>query len=445
MMGGIFVQIPSYRDAQLIPTLLDLIRRSSAPGSISVCICWQHANDETIENFTDAGFTYLYSESDDGELIHFFELLGAHIKFIDVNYLDTLGCGWARYRAQRHHGNERYSLQIDAHHRFVTGWDTLLIDMLESIRSDYKKPVITGYPPPFYPDLAGVANDETVYEMVFDRFSAPGFVHFRPSRIVADTGRPIRSRFLSGGFIFSDSSFLKDVPNDPAQFFSSEEITRTVRAFMSGYDFFSPHRVILWHQYVRAGQVKVWDDLTIGRRLDGSIAESAAEKSLRSYDFTVELLKNGLREGHGCEAVAARHGTVRSLEDYEYFSGIDFRLEAVTLDMVNGHEPEPFRAEREKGRPKYFRPIHKIVSLPINTFLSVDRERRKSFIVARSVSGTKLFSREVCSSDIAKVDEGEYLSIALNFLLPPEIEEFEFFLEEEGGLRSDGLISQDIF
>ena len=53
----IFVQIASYRDPQLIPTILDLINQSKYPENLMIGVCWQNCNDvETIDIFLDNGF-----------------------------------------------------------------------------------------------------------------------------------------------------------------------------------------------------------------------------------------------------------------------------------------------------------------------------------------------------------------------------------------------------
>jgi hypothetical protein len=48
MEESIFVQVASYRDPQLIPTLHSLIRQASRPERLRVVVCWQHGLDEMI-------------------------------------------------------------------------------------------------------------------------------------------------------------------------------------------------------------------------------------------------------------------------------------------------------------------------------------------------------------------------------------------------------------
>ena len=46
-MNTIFVRIAAYRDAQLVPTLRDLLAAASDPDSLRFGICRQH--DKTVE------------------------------------------------------------------------------------------------------------------------------------------------------------------------------------------------------------------------------------------------------------------------------------------------------------------------------------------------------------------------------------------------------------
>jgi len=44
-----------------------------------------------------------------------------------VPWQESKGLGWARDECQRLYDGEGYALQLDAHHRFLKGWDTALI------------------------------------------------------------------------------------------------------------------------------------------------------------------------------------------------------------------------------------------------------------------------------------------------------------------------------
>ncbi|ULU25285.1 UDP-N-acetylglucosamine-transferase [Dyella terrae] len=340
--GSIFVQIPSYRDTQLIPTLVDLIRAAESPGKLNIVVCWQHAADESIGDFESAGFSYAGESHDDVDRIHGLWIEGCRVRLIDVDYLKSRGCGWARHKIQRYSESENFSLQIDSHHRFTTGWDAALIGMINELRCVSSKPLLTGYPPAFDPDRDPESRQMDAIQMNFDRFSPPGIVHFKSSPMADWKQRqaPMRARFLSGGFVFADGSFVFDVPNDGDHFFASEEITLAVRAYTHGYDLFHPHRPILWHQYRRVGEAKVWDDHTSQRKSIGAVDKTAKERAVSSYLRSRELLR---MEASGTEYESFGRfglGSVRTIEDYERYAGLSFRFEGVTQATMDGAEPE---------------------------------------------------------------------------------------------------------
>jgi hypothetical protein len=150
---------------------------------------------------------------------------------------------------------------------------------------------------------------------------------------------PMRARFLSGGFVFADGLFVKEVPNDPAHFFSSEEISTAVRAYTHGYDLFHPHRVVIWHQYSRGSAPKVWEDHTPGRKAGGEIPMTSKERAIQSYNRTRTLLGMGgsAEERESFDIFGL--GKVRTLQQYEHFAGLSFSLEAASDAVLNGEEP----------------------------------------------------------------------------------------------------------
>lgn len=55
-MGQIFVQIPAYRDAELVNTLDSLLQQARYPARLRVRICWQCApQDELPAHYLTAG------------------------------------------------------------------------------------------------------------------------------------------------------------------------------------------------------------------------------------------------------------------------------------------------------------------------------------------------------------------------------------------------------
>ncbi|HEY2019785.1 GlcNAc-transferase family protein [Paraburkholderia sp.] len=335
---SIFVQIASYRDPQLIPTLLDLINKAKKPDSLRIAICWQHAPDETLGEFWRQGFGKWRTEESNDWPIQHVNYRGAKVELIDVPHMMTQGACWARNTLQQRYGGERYTLQLDSHHRFVEGWDRLVIDMLESLRGESPKPLLTAYLPSFDPtndaDLRG--NPQF---LCFERFGTEGVVTFR-GKILPTADTPVRARFYSGHFTFADGHFAEAVQHDPDYFFLGEEISIAVRAFTHGYDLYHPHCPIAWHEYTREHRVKMWDDHTDQAKQRGEIDEHWGERSARAYQRNRALLGVDGEPYTQQDFGKYGRGTARTLTEYETYAGISFSCRGVHEATLN-HEPPP--------------------------------------------------------------------------------------------------------
>ena len=240
----IFVQIASYRDPQLLPTLDDLFSKAKYPDNLTVCVAWQHNIDDSWDN--------LDKYKDDPRVI-----------IIDIPYKNSKGACWARNAIQGRYTDQTYTLQLDSHHRFIENWDEELIGMYQQLKDDgVDKPLLTGYISSFNPEKDPEGRVTQPWWMTFDRFTPEGIIFFLPSTIPGyeNLTKPIPSRFFSAHFTFTSGQFCLEVPHDPEFYFHGEEITLAVRAYTHGYDLFHPHKVVAWHEYTRKGRTKHWDD-----------------------------------------------------------------------------------------------------------------------------------------------------------------------------------------
>lgn len=327
----IFVQIPAYRDPELLPTLVDLVDKARHPHRLHVSVCWQHDERESPGDFERGGFA-LSSRVAFGRLHHDLSRRGTAVRLFDYAMQESRGCGWARAIAQQGFSNERYTLQLDSHHRFARHWDASLVTMLEGLRSHaHTRPVLVGHPPAYEPGDALPEHCAYGYQIDFVEFGGPGVVRTRSTVIDSPAGRraPVPARFFSGGFAFADGSFVRDVPADPDHYFNTEEITLAVRAYTHGYDLFHPHRHVLWHYYGRHGMPKVWDDQA---------------RALERGETTLDGAQLGMRAMAAAEAAFGMRGAPqpkpapwlgrrRSLEDYERYAGICFARRAATPEV----------------------------------------------------------------------------------------------------------------
>lgn len=307
----IFVQIASYRDPQLLPTLRDCIKNAKNPDNLVFGICWQHDENDSLEEFKDDN----------------------RFKVIDINYKDSKGVCWARNAVQQKYTNEKYTLQIDSHMRFTPNWDKTLIDMIEDLQKmGYKKPLLTGYVASYDPDNDPNSRIHEPWRMVFDRFIPEGAVFFLPETIPnwKTLEHPVPARFYSAHFCFTLGKFSKEVQHNPEYYFHGEEISIAARAYTHGYDLFHPHKVVIWHEYTRKGRTKQWDD-------DSSwVAKNNHCHLINRKLFGMDGEK---QEGHDGKY---GFGDKRTLREYEEYSGLLFSERSVqqyTLDKFDAPNP----------------------------------------------------------------------------------------------------------
>lgn len=326
----IFIQIASYRDPQLIPTLKDCISNAKYPENLVFSIAWQHGLEDSWDNLDEF-------KND------------PRFKIIDIDYKNSDGACWARNLLQQQYTNEEYTLQLDSHHRFIKNWDEELITMYKQLVSlGYKKPLITTYIPSYNPSNDPQEREKTPWKMNFDRFIPEGAVFFLPASIdnYKELTHPIPARFYSAHFAFTTGNFVKEVPHDPQYYFHGEEISIAVRAYTHGYDLFHPHKIIAWHEYTRVGRTKHWDD-------NSKWFQRNNESHLRNRKlFGMDNLPQDIDFGiYG-------FGTERTLEDYERYAGISFKHRAIqqfTLDNNLAPNPPLYGEDFEKSLVKIFK------------------------------------------------------------------------------------------
>ena len=320
----IFVQIASYRDPELVPTVKSMIENSKNPQNLKICIHNQFSD-------ADAFSKDLEEFRNDERFI-----------IIDTPYLESKGACWARNKIQQEYQGEEYTLQLDSHHRFIKDWDYECIEMIKELQEDgYKKPLLTGYIPSFNPEKDPEERVQEPWRMVFDRFIPEGAIFFLPETIPnwQELLKPVPARFYSAHFCFTLGSFAAEVQHDPEFYFHGEEISVGVRAYTHGYDLFHPHKVVAWHEYTRKGRVKQWDD-------DKSWGEKnsfAHSKNRRLFSMDGETYSESEFGIHG-------FGKERTLRDYEKYAGILFSNRSIQKSVIDKVDPpvqEKYETEEE--------------------------------------------------------------------------------------------------
>ena len=320
MKDKIFVQIASYRDPQMIPTIEDMLAKASHPENLVFGLCWQYDETEDITKYDN----------------------DPRFRVSKHHYSESQGLGWARHITNTLYNGEKYTLQIDSHHRFVQGWDDICLEDYKQAKKHSKKPIITTYCTPFNPNDNESTWNPVPCLMSQYEFSGDKLLMSMPYYIQDYKERKhiIKARTISGHFYFTSGDFVKEVPYDPDIYFGgyTEETTLSVRAFTNGYDFFSPHRMVMWHEYTRNYRPKHWDD----HGKESQTKKTSGERDIFARNKTRQLFE---QEDHNINMGEYGLGTKRSLRDYEVYGGFDFkkcRIQDYTLKVNEPPNPLPW-------------------------------------------------------------------------------------------------------
>jgi hypothetical protein len=311
----IFVQVAAFRDPEYLPTLHSMVGRATHPERLRVGACLQYDWDV------------------DEHMLSMGRPPGLAIDEIAVDAASSGGVCWARSVCQGLHQDEDFTLQIDSHMRFTPGWDVKLIQMWRSLRN--RKAIISHYAPNYEP---GGGRCRKTLSGLGARTWKKGTLWFEYAPVYQASNpptRPIVGAFVSGHFLFGPLGLITQVPYDPYLERHGEESSLSVRLWTNGYNLFHPNQVIMWH---RAAQRRPMDYQTI-----------------ENYDERVELsakrcqvLLSGLEVDDPRITQDLEHyglGSVRTLEQYQEWAGVDFKSQTFTSQAERGLFKH-FRAKR---------------------------------------------------------------------------------------------------
>lgn len=300
-MDPIFIQIASYRDTELLPTIKDCFNNAKYPERLHFGICLQYGEETSEQDIT------------------FLERL-QNTKILKFDYKESKGACWARNKILELYNNEKYSLQIDSHMRFVKDWDEEVINVWKSTNDE--KAIITGYPPNYFPDKPEETRHNVPQICNIYKFNH-NYVMSRPMNMenFKERTSPAKGVYISAGFIFGLGEIIKNVPYDPDFYFSGEECAMAVRYFTHGYNLYNSHKIIAYHYYQRLECKKHWSDHT-----------NWPEYNKTAHDRLDCLLGRNKNFDLGIYGL----GNIRTLEDYKNYSGIDFDKKIVHKDTANG-------------------------------------------------------------------------------------------------------------
>jgi len=315
-MEKIFIALAAYCEPELGLTIQNCIDRAMHPDRLRFGVCLQYDND---------GVKEIHEDCIDDMVAKY------KLRLVKYPYTSSKGGCWARNIVQSLYRNEAYTLQVDAHSRFVEGWDDILIRMMKELPT--QKPLITGFPPLYFINQ-GVETFTSIDDLTrvpttkVTRWSGDGWIDHPTEYLAENTGTPRRTRVLSGAFVFTLGRWNIEVNQDPNFTYTGEEFALSLRSYTSGYDFFNPTQIVVWHRCHPEPNRKF-------------ISEFDKDVIRRRHAEAVRRLKILLKGDHKQELAPFSLGREKTLDDYRVFSGLDCENQLIHDDARKGVPPEP--------------------------------------------------------------------------------------------------------
>ena len=247
-----------------------------------------------------------------------------NIRYLQADHHQSRGASWARAVVGTMYSGEDFYFQIDSHTLFDPGWDRTLLDAYERLLTKVDKPIISTYPLPFkFKDGVATPTMERINAVYMMGLLPNADFHKKGinygSKVYYEQSIAFKNGFhLAGGFIFTQGSFVEDIPYDPYLYFEGEEQNLAVRAFTHGWTIMHPNDkfIPIYHLYKdndSGADSHHWND-----EHDTTRSVKWVDQYRRAEKRLADLLFYGKPMGvYGL-------GTQRTLKDFAEFSGIDF-------------------------------------------------------------------------------------------------------------------------
>ena len=314
--NSIFVGIASYVDVEVDRTLEFLFAQARDPTRVYVGLVLQE-HKEKRDAFPLSRWR---SHS--------------NVRLLEIDPEASHGAGWARSKIATLHRGEKYYLQLDSHHLFVSSWDVVCIELLTKLAAKVPKPILTTYLTSFPESTTTVA--ELVHQLPWRMTAGYWMKPFRgilPKKIqylplpiqkhilMSSNGEPQPTSFFSAHFVFVHSTWLREVPYDPLVYFDGEEDSLAMRSYTNGYDMFYPTIHIGFHLYERKNSTKHWHD-------HPQLFKQMSVNSMLRLKAIIET--RGGTSGDQKKLGRYGLGAARSIVDYQHFAGIDYQRMYIT-------------------------------------------------------------------------------------------------------------------
>jgi len=304
----ILVEIASYCDPELLNTVNSAIIQADNPERVHFAICYQSNNLDDyneLKRINNCRVSYMMEE-------------------------EARGSAYARYLCQHLIEDEKYIFQIDSHMRFVKHWDTKIIEQLEALND--KKAILSAYPAFCTEDMMALPLDDKLYDepttggvMYTNGFRGVDtyFLDCNTLPIEKDDSKAYkRNAFIAAGNFFTYSEAHKEVLHDKEMYFYGDELPMSIRFFTHGWNVYNPPQGFVYHQYERKTQK--FPPVVNGMKKE----EDRLKALLNVGESNIDLGEFGV-------------GNVRTVKEYEEFSGINFKDKIVHMNAESGDFENP--------------------------------------------------------------------------------------------------------
>lgn len=347
----IFVSIPSYKDSQLIHTILHLYSQSYAPYRVFVGVCLQTTEDQK----EDAFFRELVAAANQPKETAFAtDYQGFFQTHVRVQWVDAVrACGPVVARAaieRRLYGGEKYFAMVDSHMRFAKYWDSKAVNDLHDCKSD--KPILTMWPGN-YEDIHSLGHFEELESMPPTCSQVTG-VDDNKLPLVAGAlygtvpAKPALQLFWTPCFSFTFAAAHIQVPYDLhcRNLFEGEQISMSARFWTHGWDFYAPKSMLCLHKYDRSYRRTFWE---LGKSCRDAVLRVCCLLGLRPLNTVPESVIRNLEQ--------YALGSERTLTEYEEFADVRLGTSLVGKRAQAGAAPNEDNADMlaKYGRLPYAR------------------------------------------------------------------------------------------
>ncbi len=232
MHNSILVSIASYKDVDVVNTIVDLYEKAQFPSRVWVGLFLQDTPEE-ISRICSFFSNFLFK---------------GNIKIKTIPSEEAKGCGWARNVILKElYDNENYFMCVDSHSRFLKKWDSVYIDAYKNAPTNA---VLSAFPQPFD------------FYQTYEQYSKKNITTiYTPDKLPllndftycqkTTTEKYEKVMSISGANIFGNSRLVKAITLDDYSFVhNKEQEIYSLLIYLYGLDIYAIPQNIVWHKYI---------------------------------------------------------------------------------------------------------------------------------------------------------------------------------------------------